>query len=230
MWITLKILVGLSGVVFLAMVILSFTDYPFEAYHWLGTHESKITGAPDYIVVMGAGGMPGPEGLMRSHYAAEAAKAFPDADVIIALPTGHSGFFSSDAYKMFLEIARQRIDPGRFLFETHGTNTHSQACGIKKLLDNQLSQNLLIITSPEHMYRCILTFKKCGFAQVSGLPTFGAAFNDDLLLTDGERNQNMQSIDRSIDFRYNMWNYLKLQISIIREGIALAWYKLKGYV
>jgi len=30
--------------------------------------------------------------------------------------------------------------------------------------------------------------------------------------------------------RYNMWNYLHLQIAILREFTALGYYKLKGYI
>ncbi len=139
-------------------------------------------------------------------------------------------FTHSDAYKMALEISKDNIDPARFLFETRGTNTHTQACEIFGMLHNSCEKRMLIVTSPEHMYRCILTFKNCGFAEVSGLPTFGAAFEDDLLLTEEERSKAIHSPDRSIDLRYNMWNYLKLQIGIMREGIALAWYKLRGYI
>ncbi|MFP4469417.1 MAG: YdcF family protein [Bacteroidales bacterium] len=226
----MKVLVVSAGILFLGMIVLSFTDYPYNVYHWLGTHEAKIDEAPEYIVVMGAGAIPGPAGLMRVYYAAKAAQAFPDAQIIVALPSRQEDFYQSNAMKMSVEIARYNIDPQRFLFEIRGTNTHAQAREIFGMLRHQQQKSLLIVTSPEHMYRCILTFRKCGFEEVSGLAAFGAAFGDDLLLTEEERGKALQSPNRSLDLRYNLWNYLKLQISILREGIALAWYKLRGYI
>jgi len=218
------------GTVALIMIILSFTPYPYYVYHWMGTHNAKLECAPDYIVVMGAGGMPGPGGLMRSHFAAEAAAIFPRSKIIIALPVDTSNFFNSDAHKMFLKISATGIDSSRFIYETTGTNTHSQACEISKLIEDFEKKSLLIVSSPEHIRRCILTFKKCGFQYVGGLPTFEAEFSYDLLLTEKERQKKIQEVGRSVSMRYNMWNYLHLQIAILREFTALGYYKVKGYI
>lgn len=226
----LKRLTIVSGMVFLLMIVLSFTDYPYDIYHWLGTSRSEITVVPDYIVVMGAGGMPGPGGLMRSFYARKAALAFPEAQIIIALPTGRHALPGSDAWKMYKQISREQLHPGRFRFETRGTNTHSQACRIREMHGLSPDSRLLIVTSPEHMYRCILTFEKCGFRQVNGLPTFSAGFDSRLLLSDDKAKKCTPPSDRNIDIRYNMWSYLKLQISLLREGAALVWYRLNGYL
>lgn len=226
----LKRLLIVSGIVFLLMIVLSFTDYPYDVYHWLGTTRSEISSSPDYIVVMGAGGMPGPNGLMRSFYARKAALAFPEARIIIALPTGRSALPDSDAWKMYQQISRDQLNPGRFRFETQGINTYTQACRIREMYGIRPISQMLIVTSPEHMYRCILTFEKCGFERVSGLPTFSAGFDSNLLLSEDETGKTAPHIDRNIDIRYNMWSYLKLQVSLLREGAALAWYKLNGYL
>ncbi|MCF8367589.1 MAG: YdcF family protein [Bacteroidales bacterium] len=225
-----KILVITFGIIFLLMIVLSFTDRPYMAYHWLGTHNSEITETPDYLVVMGAGGMPGPEGLMRCYFAAKGAERFPESKIIIALPSDTLDNENSDSYRMFEEIAERGINKSRFIFETKGTNTYYQALEINKLLLNQNNKNLLIVTSPEHMYRCILTFKKLGFEHVSGLPSFENAFDDSLLFTKEERSQKIKDLNRSLDVRYNMWNYLRYEIIVIREWLAISWYKFKGYI
>lgn len=212
------------------MIILSFTDYPYLVYHWLGTHNSEITETPDYIVVMGAGGMPGPEGLMRCHYATISAIEFKDAKLIIALPFEEENFQDSDAYQMFKEINIKGIDSTRFIFEKEGTNTYSQAKQIYNLLQGVPHKNLLIVTSPEHMHRCILTLKKCGFENVAGYPSFEHSYDENLLLTKDERSKKIQDVNRNLNLRYNMWTYLKYEITIMREMIAIGWYKLKGYI
>lgn len=218
------------GSLALIMLILSFTSLPYHVYHWLGTHNAELDTPPDYIVVMGAGGMPGPGGLMRSHFAAEAALIFEDAKIIIALPTDTTHFYGSDAYRMFRQMMLMDLDSSRFLFETNGTNTYTQAVEIRRILSKTPDRSLLIVSSPEHIRRCLLTFRKCGFEHVGGLPTFEAAFSIDLLLTEEEREKSVQPVDRRVDFRYNMWNYLHLQIMVLREFTALGYYSLKGYI
>lgn len=227
---TFKTLIISLGITFLMMIILSFTDYPYLVYHWLGTHNSEITETPDYIVVMGAGGMPGPEGLMRCHFAAKIAKEYKDAKVIVALPSEEENFQDSDIYRMFKEINIKGVDSTRFIFETEGTNTYFQALQIFNLLQGEPKKNLLIITSPEHMHRCILTFKKCGFESVAGYPSFEHSYDENLLLTKDERSRKIQDINRNLNLRYNMWTYLKYEIIILREIIAIAWYKLNGFI
>ncbi len=225
-----RILIFSLGITFLMMIILSFTDYQCLVYHWLGTHNSEITETPDYIIVMGAGGMPGPEGLMRCHYAAISADEFKEAKLIVALPSEKENFEYSDTYNMFKEINLKGIDSTRFIFETEGTNTYFQAMEIYKLLHNEINKKLLIVTSPEHMHRCILTFKKCGFESISGYPSFEHSYDENLLLTKDERSKKVQDVNRNLNLRYNMWTYLKYEIIIMRELIAIGWYKLNGYI
>ncbi len=114
---------------------------------------------------MGAGGMPGPGALMRSYFAAEAALLFPpEAKVIITLPADTLNFINSDAYRMAEAIEMKGISADRIIFETNGTNTYTQANEVLKLLGFKDDVNLLIVTSPAHVYRCILTFKKMWFS------------------------------------------------------------------
>ncbi len=223
------LLLGLGGIAML-MLVLSFTEQPFWAYYWLGTHNSELKEDPDYIVVMGPGGMPSPEGLMRCYYAAIAAERFPDARVVIALPTLEEYFYVSHTYKMFKEIHKRGIDSTRFLFEIKGTNTRTQAVEIAGMIPQEDTAAVMIITSPEHMYRSVRTFRNVGFKEVGGISSFEDALDEELLFNMEERKKKIKSPDRNVALRYNMWNYLKLEISIIRESFAIAWYWMRGWI
>lgn len=227
---SLRLMIIALGIIFLVMIILSFTRHPYMAYHYLGTANSEIEADPDFIVVMGADGMPGQKSLLRCTYAAMAAKAFPKAKIIIAMPANPENFLGSDPHQMFEIIQMNGIAPQRFRFEYTGTNTITQACGIRQMLEGFQNRNLLIVSSPDHMYRSILTFEKCGFKSVDGWPAFGAAIEDNLLLNDEEKDSELIPLSRNISLRYNMWTYLKLEIDVFREWLAIAYYKFKGYI
>ena len=216
------------GVIFTVLLLLSFTERPFWIYYWLGTSQSKIEKTPDFIVVMGGGGMPGGEGLMRCYYAATAADSFPNAQLIIALPADSTHFRESDSYKMFKELVFRGVDSTRISFEINGTNTFTQARNIAGSLEK--NNSILVITSPEHTRRSVLTFIKAGIEFVGGWPAFETALNFDLLLTKEERKQKFTIPERQVSLRYNFWNYLKLEIIISREFMALGYYKVRGYI
>jgi uncharacterized SAM-binding protein YcdF (DUF218 family) len=220
----------LAGGLFVVLLVLSFTDIPFKAYYWLGTHPAKLKHAPDYIVVMGAGGMPGAEGLLRCYFTAQVAKEYPEAKIIIALPTLKEWFQQSHAKAMMHEIALRGIDTTRFMFEIQGTNTHQQAVNAVGLCTNHRNASVLIVTSPEHMYRSVATFRKAGFGHVGGLSAFESAFDPDLLTTDEERKQLVLEPGRNLALRYNMWNYLKLEIVVLREALAISYYYIMGWI
>jgi uncharacterized SAM-binding protein YcdF (DUF218 family) len=217
-----------AGVLFTLMIALGFTEKPYWIYYWLGTSKSQIEKTPDYIVVMGGGGMPGGEGMMRCFYAAAAADSFPNARLIIALPADSLNFSESDTYKMFKELVFRGVDSARISFEIEGTNTFTQARKIAGSLKK--SNSILVITSPEHTRRSVLTFKKAGIAFVGGWPAFETAIDNNLLLTKTERRQKFQTPERQVSLRYNIWNYLKLEIIIAREFMALGYYKFRGYI
>jgi uncharacterized SAM-binding protein YcdF (DUF218 family) len=221
---------AMIGVIALLMLVLSFTSLPYHAYHRLGTSGGELQQTPDYIVVMGAGAMPGGAALMRCHYAALAAKSFPQAKVIITMPAAPGDFLNSTGYEMYRQMALYGIAPDRFRFETKGTNTHTQACDMRLMQGITNNDVLLIVTSPEHIYRSVRTFNKCGFTNVAGLPAIQAAFDTELLLDPDERDKAITTPGRNVSLRYNMWNYLKLEIDVLREYVAIAYYKIKGYI
>src|SRR5256885_1887155 len=66
------------GVLSFILFVLSFTDLPYYAYYYLGTSNKDVTTNPDVIVVLGGGGMPSPDGLIRTYYASLAALNYKD--------------------------------------------------------------------------------------------------------------------------------------------------------
>lgn len=219
----------LLGYVALIMGVMSFTSLPYRAWYRLGI-AGNTTCSPAYIVVMGAGGMPGPEGLMRCYFAAAAAHKFPDAQIIIALPVDLSFFEDSHPMRMAHELIIRGVDSARILFEPRGINTHSQALNVKKMLQNDTTDCLLLVTSPEHNYRSIASFRKVGFNHVASMASFGSELQVSDLLPEGKNAVLETSPDNWPVLRYNFWNYLKLEITVLREYVAIFWYWLNGWI
>ncbi|MCE1167115.1 MAG: YdcF family protein [Sphingobacteriia bacterium] len=212
------------------LIALSFTSIPFYASYRLSCPHQKAYNSPDYIVVLGAGGMPSAEAIMRCYYGSEAAKAYVTSQVIIALPTLPQYFKQSHTYKMYQEMRLRGVDSTRFIFEIKGTNTHEQALTIKNDLKISANSSLLIITSPEHIYRSIKTFQRAGFKLVSGLASYENAIDESLLLKQTEKPTIIDNPGRNPALRYNMWNYLKIEITVLREYFAITWYWLNGWI
>jgi uncharacterized SAM-binding protein YcdF (DUF218 family) len=228
---TIKWLVIFFGCISIIMIILSFTSAPFWGYYWLGTSECNDETKPGYIVVMGGSAIPGKSGLMRSYYASIAAQNFPDAKIIISLPGEILDSLSSISL-MKRELEIRNVAAERITLESRGKNTRYQALEIKKIIPSA-SEPVLIVTSPEHMRRAILTFKKAGFKNISGLPAFEQTIDFDLAFNDkdlGGRNRFIPDIGHNTQIRYQFWIHLEYEILILREIVALGFYNLKGWI
>lgn len=213
---------GLLSFIFL---ILSFTDIPYFAYYNLGVKHSALKVKPDLIVVLGGSGMPSPDGLIRMYYAAEAAKKFSTTKIVLAQP-----YCKGDSEKqlklMANELCLKGIDSMRINYENKGINTRTQALNIARMFKHEKEKlGLLLITSPEHMYRSCKTFKNVGFLNVGGMPTFEKPIEEESLIGKEEDEQNV-----NLSFRYNMWSYMQYEILVLREYCAIAYYKIKGWM
>ena len=217
----------------MVMLVLSFTTLPYWGYYWLGTSKSKITEKPDYIVMLGGGGMPSESNLMRAFFVFKAAKDSPESRIVIACP-GDTADSGSTARLIATELISKGIDPKRILYEQTGTNTRMEALRMRKFNGEQLtSKAILLVTSPEHMRRAILVFRKVGFTRISSLPAFENALEADLIFKDNELGGNklpIPDIGGNISLRYQFWNHLKYEILIAREMTALGYYKLRGWI
>jgi uncharacterized SAM-binding protein YcdF (DUF218 family) len=216
------------GSILLFAVLLSFTSYPYWACYWLGVHNSDIKGNPDVIILLGGGGMPSPDGLIRAYYTAQSGIEFPEALIYIAMPHDTALHSESPEYLLAHELLIRGIDSSRIHYEPDGNNTRAQAVNIFKMLGSNSADTIIlrIVTSPEHMYRSVATFRKAGFKNVGGMASFDEAITERLLL--GEHGLNLET--SRLNIRYNMWNYLKYEISAVREYCAIAYYKCRGWM
>lgn len=226
-----KVITIIAGILAIVIFVISFTTLPYKGIYWLGTSSLKAEIAPQYIIVMGGSALPGKSGLIRSYYAALVAKEFSEAEIIIALP-GDIYDSTSSIRLMQKELEIRNIDPGRVILENEGKNTRYQALQIQKIIPLKKS-SIIIVTSPEHMRRSILSFEKIGFQNVSGVPAFDAIHDFELLFDDkelGGRNQFLPEIGNNTQIRYQFWKHLQYEIIFMRELMALGYYNLKGWI
>lgn len=227
-----KLLLALSGLFFITLLILAFTTLPFWAYYNLGTRYCQITKPPAVIVVLSGNGIPSSDALLKSYYTAKLYKANPTAKIIIAMP-GNPSDSSSDPNRFAADLRMRGVDNESITFEHTGRNTHEQAIKISAGKNAmQLRQPVVIIASPEHIRRSVLVFRKCGFTDISGLPTFEFALNADLSFSDHEMKGNklIPNIGNNLQLRYQFWNHLKYEILVAREYFALGYYKMRGWI
>jgi uncharacterized SAM-binding protein YcdF (DUF218 family) len=233
----LKYLLFFFGGLFIILFIFCMTTAPFWTWYRLSTKYAGVHRPPEVLVVLGGGGMPSESGLMRTWYAARLGNHFQKSKIIIALP-GDTLDTLSSVCQMKSELVLRGISPNRISFESLGTNTRAQAINIYRSgIKSQVSiarfqVNVLIITSPEHLYRAVRSFRKAGFLKVDGVPAFETAIESELSFDDSILGGNkwMPSIGRSLGLRYEFWTQLRYEQLIIREWLAIGYYKIKGWI
>lgn len=226
----LRILTIVSGSFFIVLLILAFTSLPFWMRYRLGTAVPQITNSPDYIVMLGAGGMPEGRNMVRLFHTATMAKQYPDAKIIISLPGDTTDSLSS-IMLMKKELTIRGVEKNRILIENIGNNTRNEVLQIQKMiLDTAAS--LLIVTSPEHLYRSVKCFQKVGFSNIAGHAAFERTLDDDLLIGDMQAGEQeaIPEIGDNLSLRYTFWNHLQYEVAVFREYIAIVYYKLKGWI
>lgn len=220
-----RFLIALGSITLLA-VVLAFTSLPFRAHRWLGTAGGLATGQVEAIVVLSGSGMPsGPE-LMRCHEAARQARLSPEAVVMLLLPLD-----TALERAMKEELILRGVPPERIRSLLHGRNTREQAMDLAQAQPAWKNRPMAVVTAPEHMYRSLLVFRKLGFSDVVGAPAFDHALFSDLRygFRDIGGKPYIPDMAGNTGLRYNFWNYLKLEITCLREYAALAYYKLNGW-
>ncbi len=220
-----RILITAFGIIMLLTFVLSFTDIPFWQYYWLGTHNSDLTRKPDYIVILSGSGMPSPDGLIKAYVAAGAWKQTPDSKIIVAIPKDTTNEFGSPEIQIMHELIMRGVDSTAVLFEPYGYNTITQASNIASFFKERDLDSLSVrlITTPEHMFRSVLVFKNVGFKYVGGSPVFETAIKEKKLIKEEQETGGL-------DLRYNVWSYMQYEIKVVREYVALIYYKLRGWI
>jgi len=227
----LRILMITIGCFFLLICILAFTTGPYYARHWLATREGCVTREPAIIILMGGSGMPSEDGLIRSYYTAQLAAKYTTPLIIIALPGDTTDSLSSPSLLKH-ELELRGVNGSRIRFENQGRNTRQQAMKIwdMRIPDTSL---LAIITSPEHTCRSVLSFRKLGFKNVAGFPAFENSIGEEYLYYNDKElkgNRMAPSVGQNKQLRYQFWNHFRYEILVMREFMALGYYKLRSWV
>jgi len=250
-WKIVKVLLLSTGTLAALMIILALTTAPFWTWYGLGTKYSGIHRPPDYIVLMGGGGMPSESGLIRCYYTAIAGNYFTRSKIIVALPGNITDSLSS-IQLIKKELILHGIAPERIMLEDSGTNTRAQAINILKLITNDKLQmtnllspiindnssfvichsSLLVVTSPEHLYRAVKTFRKAGFIKVDGIPAFEQALESDITFNARKLGGSklIPDVGENIALRYQFWSQMNYEFLVIREWLALTYYWLMGWI
>lgn len=228
----INILLIVFGSVFLILLVLAFTKIPYYAYDSLGSCNSRITKPPVTIVLLSGSGIPSESGLLRAYFTATIGKIYPEANIIISMP-GNLTDSLSDPRLTADELVLRGIVRERISYECLGKNTRQQALKLAEgELQAKLNQPITLVTSPEHMKRAVLVFRKCGFTTVSGYSTFGNSIQTDMTFKDSDLKGNnyVPSIGNNLQVRYQFWTQLKLEVLVLREYFGLAFYKLRGWI
>lgn len=224
------LLLFLGGILFI-MIALSFTSIPFWSDYYLGVSTDPLTENPEAIIILGGSGMPSENGLIRCYYGAQAAFKYPEARVIIALP-GDTLNYASSIKLMGKELMIRGVDSTRIVYENEGTNTRWEALNVKRRFYPNSSPSLLLVTSPSHMFRSVRAFQKVGFQKVGGMASFGRANEVELVFNSEDLggSQSVPEMGSQISLRYKVWARMHIQISVIREYIAISYYWLMGWI
>lgn len=222
-----KIIFFSLGMFSFLLLVLSFTRLPYDVHRWLGTHQSTYKFYPDEIIFLGGSGMPSESNLIRLYYVSELSKKYPQSKVMIVHPIDESVIAD-----MRDELILRGVDSAKIEIEKEGTNTHDQAANISKDYLRLLNQHVLVVTSAESMLRTVKTFRKAGFESVGGQSAFENPMFADLSYNFEKSGGKIYSPDVSgnLALRYNFWNYLKLEVTCIREFTAMGYYWLNGWI
>jgi uncharacterized SAM-binding protein YcdF (DUF218 family) len=205
-----------AGLLFVAQLVLGVVGLPHDFTVWLKGGDSAVLRDVRYVVVLGGAGIPSESGLIRTYHAAAYAAAKTGVTCVVALPCDTDPAQGSVG-RMRDELVMRGVPARTVRMEYRGRNTHEQAVRIRELLGQQaLDAGVVVVTSPAHMRRALLCFRKAGFRNVQALPADNADVEADV----GAHGA----------WRYAFWNNLIAEIQVLRELVALAQYKLRGWI
>jgi uncharacterized SAM-binding protein YcdF (DUF218 family) len=153
---------------------------------------------------------------MRTYYAAQLGASCPGAKFIVSLPT-HRDPNVSSVGKMRDELVLRGIPASAIRLEHDALNTHEQAVAIVRMIGaKELEASVVVVTSPFHVRRTLLCFRKAGFTNVVVLAAVNVKAEADF----GD----------AVKVRYGFWDALETEIHFTREVVALFYYKLRGWI
>ena len=213
------------GILFFTMLVLAFTSAPFYMHYRLGQdpNDDVEVSNPQLVMMFGGAGMPSEDNLMRLYHTAALARHF-DVPVLLVHPED-----SLCQAEMTRLLRQGGIDS--ILYMTEGANTRSQAVELMNAYPELSEKELIVVTSPEHVRRTVKCLNKVGFQNAIGKAAYPATVDFDLSLKKQKLggNEAIPSVE-NVKMRYTFFNYLKLEITCLREYCALAYYKIKGWI
>jgi uncharacterized SAM-binding protein YcdF (DUF218 family) len=206
----------LCAALFLLQVGTAVFGLPFGLGSWIVAADWVGEAPPKYVVVLGGGGIPSESGLMRTFYAAYYGTNFADSVYVVCLPAdGDPDAGSVGAMRE--ELVRRGVRRDAIQMEYRGRNTHEQAVGVRELLGKEaLGEPVLLVSSPTHMRRALLCFSREGFTDLQAAPARAVGAEADL--------------GPGVGMRYRFWQNLETNIRVVRELVALAYYRLRGWI
>ncbi len=211
----LRALAAMAAALGLLTVAVAIWGVPRPVVQWLSADRLPDGMAPDYIIVLGGGGIPSESGLIRCYYGAAAANKYTNAAIVVSLlcdydPDQHGVGHMRD------ELVLRGVAAGRIQLETRARNTHEQAANILALLGAAAKDRpVLLVTSRLHLRRSLGSFRRVGFTTVYGVSTRPAPDEGDP--------------GRWTFLRYDLWQHLDTAVECARELCALLYYKARGW-
>jgi uncharacterized SAM-binding protein YcdF (DUF218 family) len=230
----LRVALPLWSAVALVPLLLAFTSVPGKMHRWLAATPFQLQEAPEFVVLLGGEGIPSSSGLLRAYYAAEQAREHAAAKIVVALPSDPADE-DSDIVRTKRELVLRGVSPDRIWFEPKGRNTREQALKVADLAgDGYSRRRFLLVTSPHHMRRALLTFRKAGFSEVAGISAFDTAQPVELRYRSedlgGRRIPVAPDVGSSLFLRYGFWTNLRLEVRVASELMALVYYWIRGWI
>ncbi len=226
----------LAGILALLLLAAQFTPLPWRAYDALSRIPDPSPAPPSLILVFGGSGVPGKSALMRTFYAAQAARQHPLAPLLVAMPLDASSSASSRAY--LDELLLRGVPESRVLILPGGRNTREQALRLAEHLGPRArSDTLLVVTDPEHIRRAAACLRHVGISRLIPCPTSPVSIEDSLLWQAASLDSSpppaaaaVPDVGSSLLLRYTFWTNLNYSIDAARERAALLYYRLRGWI
>ena len=220
----------IAGVLFIIQVGFAIFGSPRAVSNWMKCSGFEKVDSPKHIIILGGSGIPSTTTLIRSYYGAQCALNHPEARCIVALPVKGAPEDGSVG-RMKNELVLRGVDASMIDMEYHGLNTHEQAENIAKLIGKQgLNEPIIIVTSPYHMRRAYLCFKKAGFNVAGCLPANSTGSEADYKKAAVAWSGMPNPIGFIGKLRYGLWGNMTAQVWMSRELLGLTIYKLRGWI
>jgi uncharacterized SAM-binding protein YcdF (DUF218 family) len=225
-----RVLLMAAGLLLIAIGWLAMTNLPWRWYGALAYPGENAASPPEVIVMMGGGGIPSESGLMRSWKAAEVARIYSNALVVVAMPDdGTETVTSGIGY----ELIMRGVDPARLRRESSGRNTREQAMEVARML---LATNggpvVGLVTSPEHMKRTWHSFSRAGLTRLIAYPSFAEEIKVDMSYNEAELGAPSLGgvVGANDTAKYRVWDNLMVMVRCARETVAWWYYRGMGWL